>query len=97
MAQPFEHDPEQARVRHLVEQAVHDEEPDLYCAFALELLAAVRRRPGPDFSPRAKQVVMKWFERGLSGRKLFEVGRTVLGPSFPTLGVRFGLRGASEG
>jgi hypothetical protein len=92
-----EHDPEQVRIRHLVEQAIHDEEPELYLAFAAELLAAARRMRGPDFSPRAKQVVMKWFRRGLSGWKLALVGRSLLGPAFPALLPKPGLHGVSEG
>ncbi len=89
-------DPEKLRIRHQVEQVVHDEEPDLYCAFALELLAAVRRVPGPDFSRRAKQVVQRWFERGLSGKKLAEVGKSLLGAAFPTYQVNPNQHGLSE-
>jgi hypothetical protein len=91
-----ESDPEKLRIRHRVEQVVHDEEPELYYAFALELLAAIRRMRGPDFSPRAKQVVMKWFRRGLSGWKLAEVGRSLVGPAFPTLPTRPDQSGVSE-
>jgi hypothetical protein len=148
-----EHDPERMRIRHLVEQALHDEEPDLYLAFAAELLAAARRPPQassrklqaqeanpkpqtlnpnflpktqssaqapgpesglrtgnwklqtaamrrrrfPDFNMRTKRIVDKWFRRGLSGWNLAEVGRSLLGPAFPTLLPKPGLHGTSEG
>jgi hypothetical protein len=148
-----ERDPEQVRIRHLVEQAIHDEEPELYLAFAAELLAAARRQPQatsrklqarranskpqtpnpncrpnaqsavrapasesalqtgnwklqtatmrhrrfPDFNMRTKRIVDKWFRRGLSGWKLAEVGRSLLGPAFPTLQPKPGLHGKSEG
>ena len=65
----------QAMVRDL---RCKEEQRDSYQAFAFELLRAMTRPPVPDFEYQAKQVVQKWFERGLSGRKMWQLGQRLI-------------------
>lgn len=53
-----------------------------YLAFAQEFAHSLRRRPYPDFTVGTKQVVTKWFRRGLSGRRLWLVGAAILRERF---------------
>ncbi|UCG43428.1 MAG: hypothetical protein JSU73_02075 [candidate division WOR-3 bacterium] len=55
-----------------------EEQRDSYQAFAFELLRAMTRAPVPDFEDQAKRVVMKWFERGLSGKKMWLLGQMLI-------------------
>ena len=58
-----------------------------YVAFARELVMTLRRQPqassrklqAPDFSRGTKNVVVKWFRRGLSGHLMWLIGKAVLG------------------
>jgi hypothetical protein len=43
----------------------------------------LERKRFPDFSQRTKQVVMRWFHRGLSGHLLWLIGDRMLDPMFP--------------
>jgi hypothetical protein len=64
-----------------------DELLPAYVAFARELTVAERSSCFvyrgslriPDYSRRTKQVVMKWFRRGLSGHLLWLIGEAVTG------------------
>ena len=49
-----------------------------YLAFGQEIFAAMTRPPVPDFEDKAKRVVMKWFERGLSGKLLWKLGSAII-------------------
>ena len=59
-----------------------------YLAFARELDLSFRLAPAPDFSERTKAVVAKWFSRGLSGRRLWFIGRALLRERFGPLPPR---------
>ncbi len=54
-----------------------------YISFARELALVIRKPPVPDFSRRAKGIVLKYFNRGLSGQLLWRVGCAVIGWRFP--------------
>jgi len=84
--QPERENPHEARILRAVEAAgVSDEERPFYLAFARELDVSLRRalpkrqaqaqapEPAPwtDFTRSTKLVVQRWFERGLSGHKLW--------------------------
>jgi hypothetical protein len=83
--------PQEQRLREIVDVLVQDESrKPAYLSFAHELMAAERRQPqasshklqDPDFSQRTKRMVMKWFERGLSGHLLWLVGRAAIQARF---------------
>jgi len=40
--------------------------------------ATTRNPPFPDYGPRTKRIVAKWFKRGLSGHLLWLIGEAVL-------------------
>lgn len=64
-----------------------DELLQSYIAFARELAVAERSSSFvyrgslriPDYSRRTKQIVMKWFRRGLSGHLMWTIGKAILG------------------
>ncbi len=49
-----------------------------YVAFGQELLCAMRRPPVPDFTRRAKRIIVKWHNRGLSGLLLRRIGFEII-------------------
>jgi len=68
----------EARLRAIVEGCgVHENEREGYLAFARTLLRSLRRPPGPDYSPRTKRVVQRFFERGLRARLLVAISREI--------------------
>jgi hypothetical protein len=62
-------------------------EKEAYLAFAHELAVVQRssfivhrsRPQVPDYSQRTKNVVAKWFRRGLSGHLMLVIGEVILG------------------
>ena len=60
-----------------------EERKPAYRAFAREFLLSLESPPSPDYSGASKQVVMKWFNRGLSGRSLYLIGRALTHLRFP--------------
>jgi len=80
--------PQEQHLREIVDGLVQVElERAAYLAFAHELVRAERasysvRRTSlcvPDCSRRTKNVVAKWFRRGLSGHLMWLIGREILG------------------
>jgi hypothetical protein len=55
-----------------------EEQRESYRAFAFELLRQMTRAPVPDFEYQAKLVVVKWFERRLSGKKMWVLGQMLI-------------------
>jgi hypothetical protein len=61
-----------------------------YVRFGLEFHRTLVRPPLPDFDRPTKQVVMKWFRRGLSGKLLALVGHEIVRRTFPEPEARHG-------
>jgi hypothetical protein len=77
--QPEHESPHEQRLREIVDVLVHDDyQKQAYLAFAREFASSVHRVPAPDFEPGTKRVVMKWFRRGLSGHRLWLIGRALM-------------------
>ena len=77
--EPERENPHELRVIRAVEVAgVSDEEKPFYLAFARELLRA-QLRPVPGVPGVTALVAQKWFRRGLSGHKLWLIGRELAG------------------
>ena len=60
-----------------------------YVAFARELDLSFRLIPVPDFTERTKAVVAKWYSFGLSGRRLWLIGQSLLRERFGPLPPRW--------
>jgi len=61
-----------------------------YLSFARELALTIRKPPVPDFTRKAKRIVLKWFKRGLSGKLLYKLGCAVIAWRFkPEKGVKW--------
>jgi hypothetical protein len=58
-------------------------ERDRYATFAFELHRAITRTPAPGFEEWAGKVVMKWFQRGLSGYLMRQIGEQLIRAEFP--------------
>ncbi len=48
-----------------------------YVSFGLALDRLERAEPAPEYGPRVRALVQRWFERGLSGHKLWQIGERV--------------------
>ncbi len=79
--QPHRHSGEV--VREVVRAVVPKQDRKRYMPFARELCASLKRPPGPDYTRRTKQVIMRWFRRGLHGNLLWRIGSALLGRLFP--------------
>jgi len=84
---PEHQGPHELRLREIVNELVSDDsQKQAYLAFAHELAVAERsssfvHRPSsevPDFTPRTKRIVQKWFRRGLSGHLMWLIGERIL-------------------
>ena len=84
---PHHESPHELRLWAIVDSLVTDiSEKEAYLAFAREVARAERASYNvhrsslrvPDYSRRTKRVVMKWFERGLSGHLMWLIGRELL-------------------
>ncbi len=49
-----------------------------YFCFASEFFYSITRRPAGEFEENTKQVVSKWFNRGLSGNLLWQIGSAII-------------------
>ena len=75
---PHHESPHEQHLREIVDELVPDDsQKQAYLAFALELTRTIHRAQVPDFEPRTKRVVQKYFERGLHGHLLWLVGQAV--------------------
>jgi hypothetical protein len=74
-------------VRDVVAAVAPAEDRERYMPFARDLYATLYRPPIPDFSRRTKQVVMKYFARGLHGKVMWQIGDRLLGKLYPAAGV----------
>lgn len=79
--------PEEERIREVVDSVVDDDSmKEAYVAFAHELVRAERASYNvhlcslrfPDYGRRTKMVVMKWFQRGLSGKVMWLIGEQLI-------------------
>ena len=78
-------------LREVVSAVVAEEDCEQYLPFARELYATLHHPPVPDFDHRTKQIVQKWFVRGLSGRLLWQIGERLLGRLYPAQRAQEGL------
>jgi hypothetical protein len=77
---PSHHDdPREQRLRVIVSLFVPEApEREAYLSFARELTRSIHKIPVPDYERGTKQVVMRWFRRGLHGHLLWLVGQAVM-------------------
>ena len=78
-------------LREVVSAVVPECDCEQYLPFARELYATLHHPPQPDFDRRTKQVVQKWFSRGLSGHHLWQIGERLLGRLYPAQRALEGL------
>lgn len=83
--------------RLLVSCKAQKEKQSDYIAFARELAMVIRKPAVPDFTRRVKRIVLKFFNRGLSGRLLWKVGCAVIAWRFPPGGAIRPQKGENYG
>jgi hypothetical protein len=83
-AHPGRHQPHHIELEAIVSRAgCPEDRAEAYLQFALEFLHTLRRLPVPGFDWGTKLVVMKWFNRGLSGKLLADIGFAIVTAVFP--------------